>query len=65
MMDLEYMERRLTINGNVVNELITLIGYALPHTQPQLRELLKAWDGAIERLDADRKLAESTPPETK
>lgn len=48
-----YWEKRCAINENVLNELIIAVGIAMPHTQHQLSSLGEAWEGAINKLDAE------------
>lgn len=48
-----YCERRSSINENVLEKVILIIGYGSPHLQDQLGMLMGAWEGALDQLDEE------------
>ena len=59
----EYTEEAISINAIVLDRLITIVGNAMPHTVPQLSELLTGWSVAIQNLDAEYQAAKDAAQE--
>ena len=61
MTDLEYAQCRIAHLEHSLDNLCLIVGYALPHTQEQIRNMGMAWDKARSDLDARKAAATKTP----
>lgn len=50
-----YWEQRCSINEQILNHVITVIGNNLPASQPQLQDIIELWGEAIDDIEVEDK----------